>query len=420
VTDRILPVGVVLKRIKQVLESDALLSDAWVEGEVSKFQVWNSGHAYFTLKDDSGVLDGTMWKAKLKRQSFIPRVGDQVIVNGTVTVYEARGQLQFDAEVFQPAGVGLLQAQLEALRQTLEAEGLFEPARKRELPTFPTKIGVVTSPSGAVWHDIQRVVERRYPLVELILAPAVVQGDQAPKAIVNAIERLQAIPDLDLMIVGRGGGSIEDLWCFNDERVVRAIFASRVPVISAVGHETDFTLSDFVADMRAPTPSAAAELAVPDADVLLQGIEGMRLTARAFVLASLQERLAEVHALAHRLQYVSPLHQLTTQDSVLANLWARASFAIERIMHREDTRIERIRSVLEVLDPHAMLRRGYVQITRASDGSLISRVSQARPGERIRATFDDGFAEMTTTSIMTSNTPDARQAAETGTGRGDS
>jgi exodeoxyribonuclease VII large subunit len=414
VTDRILPVGVVLKRIRQVLESDDLLSDAWVEGEVSKFQVWNSGHAYFTLKDDSGVLDGMMWKAKLKRQSFIPQVGDQVIVNGSITVYEARGQLQFDAEVFQPAGVGLLQAQLEALRQRLDAEGLFDPSRKRPLPVFPQKIGVVTSPSGAVWHDIQQVIERRYPLVELILAPAVVQGEPAPASIVNAMNRLQSIPDLDLMIVGRGGGSIEDLWCFNDERVVRAIFASPVPVISAVGHETDVTLSDFVADMRAPTPSAAAELAVPDGESLLQGIEGLRLTARAYVLASLQERLAEVRALAHRLQHVSPAYLLTLQDAVISGLRARAGFAIERILQRDSARIDRFQSMLDVLDPYAMLRRGYVQITRAEDGSLVSRVGQMQPGEKVQATFDDGFANMTTTSIMTSSALRARQAARRG------
>jgi exodeoxyribonuclease VII large subunit len=414
VTDRILPVGVVLKRIKQVLESDALLSDAWVEGEVSKFQVWNSGHAYFTLKDDSGVLDGTMWKAKLKRQSFIPRVGDQVIVNGSITVYEARGQLQFDADVFQPAGVGLLQAQLEALRQRLEAEGLFDPSRKRPLPAFPRKIGVVTSPSGAVWHDIQQVIARRYPLVELILAPAVVQGERAAASIVNAMERLQAIPDLDLMIVGRGGGSIEDLWCFNDERVVRAIFASPVPVISAVGHESDVTLSDFVADMRAPTPSAAAEIAVPDGDALLQGIEGLRQTARAYLLASLQERLAEVQFLAHRLQHVSPMQVLTLQNAVVSSLQARAGFAIEWILQRGSTRLERYQSMIEVLDPNAMLRRGYVQITRADDGSLVSRVGQLQPGERVQATFDDGFADMTSTSIMTSSALRSRPAARRG------
>lgn len=406
-TDRILPVGVVLKRIRQVLEGDALLSDAWVEGEISKFQIWSSGHAYFTLKDDSGVLEGMMWKAKVLRQSFIPKVGDQVIVNGSVTIYEARGQLQFDASVFQPAGIGILQAQFEALRQKLEAEGLFEDSRKRSLPRFPKKIGVVTSASGAVWHDIQRVIERRYPFIELILASTIVQGEQAPEAIVAAMNRLLDIPDIDLMIVGRGGGSIEDLWCFNDERVARAIFSSRIPVVSAVGHETDFTLSDYVADLRAPTPSAAAELVVPDVQQVWQEVEGLRLTARSWILATLQERLADVHHLVQRLQHVSPRHQLVLQQSSLNLLEARAAQAIERRLTAEESRLSQLSTLIAALDPYAMLRRGYVQMTRESDGSLISRVSQVNLGDAIRARFIDGTAILTPTNvaIATNNEP---------------
>lgn len=413
-TDRILPVGVVLKRIRQVLEGDSLLSDTWIEGEISKFQIWNSGHAYFTLKDESGVLEGMMWKAKVLRQSFVPRVGDQVIVNGSVTIYEARGQLQFDASVFQPAGVGLLQAQFEALRQKLEAEGLFEASRKRLLPRYPKKIGVVTSPSGAVWHDIQRVIERRYPFIELILSPSIVQGDQAPKAIVAAMDRLLQMPDLDLMIVGRGGGSIEDLWCFNDERVARAIFSSRVPVVSAVGHETDFTLSDYVADLRAPTPSAAAELVVPDVQQVWQEVESLRLTARSWILAALQERLADVQHLVQRLQQVSPLHQLVLQQARLDLLEARAIQAIERWLVAEDSRISQLSALIAALDPHAMLRRGYAQITRDSDGGLISRASQMNLGETIRAQFIDGTAILTPSRIETTTNDELPSPAERG------
>lgn len=405
-TDRILPVGVVLKRIRQVLEGDSVLSDAWVEGEVSKFQIWNSGHAYFTLKDETGVLEGMMWKTKVNRQSFIPRVGDQVIVNGSVTIYEARGQLQFDASVFQPAGTGLLQAQFEALRQKLEAEGLFDPSRKRPLPRFPKRIGVATSPSGAVWQDIQRVIERRYPLVELILAPTVVQGEQAPDAIVAAINRLLDLPDLDVIIVGRGGGSIEDLWCFNEERVVRSLFSSPVPIISAVGHETDFTLSDFVADVRAATPSAAAELVVPDINQLKQEVEGLRLTARSWVLASLQERLADVQSLVQRLNHVSPIQQLVVQQARLDLLTSRAMQATQRNLTFQASRIDRIQAMLTALDPQAMLRRGYAQITRASDGNLISRARQAVPEDRLHARFADGSLDLTTLGVTIRDTSD--------------
>ncbi|MEJ7838230.1 MAG: exodeoxyribonuclease VII large subunit [Thermomicrobiales bacterium] len=403
-TDRILPVGVVLRRIRQVLEGDSVLSDAWVEGEVSKFQIWNSGHAYFTLKDESGVLEGMMWKTKVNRQSFIPRVGDQVIVNGTVTIYEARGQLQFDANVFQPAGTGLLQAQFEALRQKLEAEGLFDPSRKRPLPRFPKKIGVATSPSGAVWHDIQRVIERRYPLVELILAPTLVQGEQAPNAIVAAINRLLELPDLDVIIVGRGGGSIEDLWCFNDERVVRSLFSSSVPMISAVGHETDFTLSDFVADVRAATPSAAAELVVPDINQLIQEVEGYRLTAKSSVLAGLQERLADVQSLVQRLNHMSPIQQLVVQQARLDFLTSRAAQTIERSLTLQASRIDQLHATLTALDPQAMLRRGYAQITRANDGNLVSRASQAVPDDLLRAEFADGTLDLATLSVTIRDT----------------
>ena len=411
-TDRILPVGVVLKRIKQVLEGDALLSDVWIEGEISKFQVWNSGHAYFTLKDDIGVLDGTMWKAKLARQSFVPRVGDQVIVNGSISIYEARGQLQFDANVFQPAGVGLLQAQYEALRQRLESEGLFDVSRKRALPRFPRRIGVVTSPSGAVWHDIQRVIERRYPLVELILAPTVVQGESAPASIVGAINRLLEVPDIDLIIVGRGGGSIEDLWGFNDERVVRSIFSSRVPVVSAVGHETDFTLSDFVADLRAPTPSAAAELVVPDVDQLGREIDGLRLSARSWLLATLQEFQADVQHLVQRLHFVSPLQHLTSQQSAIDRLVIHAQSAIERKLAAEDSRVDQMLALLSGLNPYAMLRRGYAQITRSGDGTLIGRAGQMQSNEQVTATFEDGFVELTATSIILSTTTNASKTTK--------
>ena len=411
----ILPVGTVLQRIRQVLEGDDLLSSVWIEGEISKFQIWgSSGHAYFTIKDDVGLLEGTMWKTVVRRQSFIPKVGDQVIVNGGVTVYEQRGQLKFAAEVFQPAGTGLLQAQFEALRQRLESEGLFDESRKRELPMFPTRIGVATSPSGAVWHDIQHVIARRFPLVELVLAPTLVQGDTAPPTIVAALQRLQE-EQVDLIIAGRGGGSIEDLWAFNDERVVRAIFASRVPVISAVGHETDVTLSDYVADVRAPTPSAAAELAVPDVVTLLQEITGLEITARSFALAGLQERLADIQQLEHRLHQASPTSQLQLAEAHLANLEGRIARSIDQRLSLAEARLTHNQSLLAALDPFAVMRRGYAQLSSAGDNERITRVAQLAAGDEVIAHLVDGYARLTTTGIMKTADDTANTGADTGT-----
>ena len=411
----ILPVGTVLQRIRQVLEGDDLLSSVWIEGEISKFQIWgSSGHAYFTIKDDVGLLEGTMWKTVVRRQSFIPKVGDQVIVNGGVTVYEQRGQLKFAAEVFQPAGTGLLQAQFEALRQRLESEGLFDESRKRELPIFPTRIGVATSPSGAVWHDIQHVIARRFPLVELVLAPTLVQGDTAPPTIVAALQRLQE-EQVDLIIAGRGGGSIEDLWAFNDERVVRAIFASRVPVISAVGHETDVTLSDYVADVRAPTPSAAAELAVPDVVTLLQEITGLEVTARSFALAGLQERLADIQQLEHRLHQASPTSQLQLAEAHLANLQGRIARSIDQRLSLAEARLGHNQSLLAALDPFAVMRRGYAQLSSAGDNERIARVAQLAAGDEVIAHLVDGYARLTTTGIMKTTDDTANTGADTGT-----
>lgn len=263
-SSRILGISLLTSYLREVIETDELLQDVWLEGEVSNFTVAASGHAYFTLKDSQAVIDGVMWKATRARQAYAPKVGDQIVAHGSVTIYDRTSKYQLKADVVQPAGVGILQLQLEQLRQRLEAEGLFDPSRKRALPLFPRRIGVVTSATGAVWHDIQHVIARRYPLAELILSPAAVQGAAAAASMIEALAAINDSGNVDLIILARGGGSIEDLWSFNDEQLIRAIFSSRSPVVSAVGHETDITLADYVADLRAPTPSAAAEMVVPD------------------------------------------------------------------------------------------------------------------------------------------------------------
>ncbi|MSQ41366.1 MAG: exodeoxyribonuclease VII large subunit, partial [Dehalococcoidia bacterium] len=244
------------------LESDDFLRDVWISGEVSNLSASGAGHMYFTLKDNAGQLRCVMFRSQRGRE-FLEK-GAAVLAHGAISFYQTRGDLQFYVDLVQPAGVGELTLKLEQLKVKLQEEGLFEPSRKRSLPPFPHKIAVVTSPTGAVWHDIQNVIRRRYPLVELALAPTPVQGGQAAERIVEALQTVNQESDVDVVIIARGGGSLEELWPFNEEVVARAIYASRIPVVSGVGHETDVTIADLVADLRAPTPSAAAELVVPD------------------------------------------------------------------------------------------------------------------------------------------------------------
>lgn len=251
---RILDVADVTAYIKDLLDADPILSDVWIRGEVSNFVRSAAGHIYFTLKSERAQLRCVLFRGNARWLTFQPENGDAILAHGRVSVYEAGGQYQLYVDLIQPEGTGLLHLQFEELRRRLEMEGLFDPSRKRPLPRLPRRIGVVTSPTGAVWHDIQTVLRRRYPLAELVLAPAQVQGDDAPPTIIRALEALQLDGNVDVIIIARGGGSMEDLWCFNDEALARAVFASRIPVISAVGHETDFTICDFVADVRARPP----------------------------------------------------------------------------------------------------------------------------------------------------------------------
>jgi exodeoxyribonuclease VII large subunit len=265
-------VTAITRHIKALLDADDVLADLWVEGEVSNFTRASSGHCYFTLKDSEAELRCVMWRGQVAQQSWLPRQGDWVAAHGYVSVYERGGAYQFYADAWQQGGVGARWQQLMELKARLEAEGLFSPERKRPLPAWPHKIGVVTSPSGAALRDIINVLSGRYPLVEVIVSPSLVQGVEAPDSLARAMRRLGKVSALDVVIIARGGGSAEDLWAFNDEQVVRAVAACPVPVIAGVGHETDYTLTDLVADYRAPTPSAAAAAAVPDARELRERV----------------------------------------------------------------------------------------------------------------------------------------------------
>jgi len=403
VTSRIIKVGLLTAYLREKIESDDMLQDVWVEGEISSYSVPGSGHAYFSIKDDRSILSCIMWRSARSRQSYQPVVGDQVVIHGSVTVYEAQGKYQLSADVVHPAGAGVIQLRLVQLRQQLEAEGLFDPSRKRTLPAYPARIGVVTSSTGAVWRDIQQVIGSRYPLVELVLAPAIVQGDQAPQSIIRSLIALQAAAGIEFIIVARGGGSGEDLSCFNDERVVRAIFSSRLPVVSAVGHETDTTIADYVADVRAPTPSAAAAMVVPDIADLAEDILSLRTRSNRAVSAGVGSLRAELLHVQHRLFQVSPVMQLGRTRSDLAATIVQLRALSNRRLERLDHDLDRTSSVLRALNPHAMLSRGYAFVEDGVSGAPIRGIRFLRNGERIRANFADGYANASITDVVESD-----------------
>lgn len=389
---RILKVSVLTSYLREVIEADDLLQDVWIEGEVSSFTVAASGHAYFTLKDSQAVIDGVMWKTTRTRQNYVPKVGDQIVAHGSVTIYDRSSKYQLKADVVQPAGVGILQLQLEQLRLRLEGEGLFDPSRKRPLPLFPRRIGVVTSPTGAVWRDIQHVIARRYPLAELILSPATVQGAAAPASLMAALRTINEVGDVDLVVIARGGGSVEDLWSFNHEDLVRAVFSSKLPVVSAVGHETDTTLVDFVADLRAPTPSAAAEMIVPDIQDLRALVAELQRRAVRTTTDELTDLRRTTAFLQQRLARVSPAQQIVRRRLELAEVRARLVSGMMRSVARKRHELELQHTVLRALDPAAIFRRGYGFVAIEGNLAPVRNIASLEQGQHIRATFRDGSA----------------------------
>jgi len=386
---QVLTVSQTLSYLRELIETNIVLGEVWISGEVSGPRVQPSGHAYFTLKDPSAQLRGVMFRSSLQRQ---PRAvdyltqGSQVMVHGRVTVYEARGELQVVADFVQPEGVGLRHAQFERLRQQLEEEGLFDPSRKRPLPPFPKRIGVVTSPAGAVFHDICNVLRRRWPLAEVVLAPTPVQGPEAVYGVVAGIEALNLQGDVDAIIVARGGGSVEELWTFNEEPVARAVFASAVPVISAVGHETDYTICDFVADLRAPTPSAAAELVAPDGYQLAAKLHA----AAGYAVGAAQQRLererAAVQALLGRAGRAAEGVDRSRQR--LRELGERALRAVEACRRERADGLRRCRAQLQALDPQATLDRGYAVVHKG--GRVVSSIAAVASGDDLVIKVADG------------------------------
>jgi exodeoxyribonuclease VII large subunit len=378
--------------IKSLFVSDLLMGDVWLSGEVSGFTQASSGHCYFTLKDGGAVLKAVIWRTQAARLA-LPRNGDQVIAHGAISVYEASGQYQLYVDHIEPAGVGRLWLEFERLKARLAAEGLFDEARKRPIPAQPHRLGVVTSATGAALRDILRTLAVRYPLVDVILAAAPVQGADAPPGIVAALAALnrwavEAEP-LDAILLARGGGSIEDLWAFNDERVARAIVASAVPVITGVGHETDFTIADFAADLRAPTPTGAATLATPDRRALAAAVRSLAAAAQTQIQVRLAEARSGTDILAHRLNRHSPVMRIARDRHRVEDLSRRAGLAMAARLRsaRERLRSQRLR--LSALDPTAVLSRGYAIVTKP-DGTVVSSVVHIVTGDELCVRVTDG------------------------------
>jgi exodeoxyribonuclease VII large subunit len=379
--------------IKELFEIDFVLQDLWIEGEVSNFSRSTAGHVYFTLKDEAASIRCVMWRSLATQQAYLPSSGEAIVVHGRISIYEVQGTYQLYVDAIRPAGLGVLYLQFEALKKRLEAEGLFAPEQKRPLPSFPRHLGVVTSPTGAVIRDILQVLGRRYPLVEVILAPTLVQGDEAPPQIVAAIEALNEHTDADAIIVARGGGSLEELWAFNDERVARAIYSSRLPVISGVGHETDFTIADFVADVRAPTPSAAAEIAVPDQGELRRTLDIRRNRLVALVGRQIAEQCSALEVQGRALSRLSPQAKIVTHRQRIDELTrsASASLAHQMALRRERLHGHFLR--LQSLSPFATLDRGYSITRQLRTGEIVKSVAQVVPGDRIETQVSDGKFE---------------------------
>lgn len=375
--------------IRELFEVDYRLKDVTLTGEISNFRPARSGHVYFTLKDEKAQIACVMWKSQASRLSFEPGDGDAVVARGRVSVYEAGGNYQFYADSLQPVGRGNLALAFERLKQKLADEGLFDPAHKKPIPPLPRKIGIVTSADAAALRDILNVLRRRFPVVQVLIAPTLVQGAEAPPKIVRALQWLDGRDDVDTIILARGGGSIEDLWAFNDETLARTIFQARHPIISGVGHEIDFTIADFVADLRAPTPSAAAELATPDIQELQATIQGVRLTLQNQMQTILQQKNWQIQSLNRALNHLTPEVRLQNGQQRLDMLMERLEQHITRRLERWRGRVDILQARLDAMNPLATLARGYA-IVRQEDGRIVRGVQDAAAGDILYLQLSDG------------------------------
>lgn len=384
-----LTVSELTRYLRQVLESDQILQDVWVRGEVSNLSRPSSGHVYFTLKDQAASLRCVIWRMNAGRLRFDLNNGQAVEAHGYISLYERDGQYQLYVDTLRPAGEGWLFQEFMRLKARLEAEGLFDESRKRPLPAHPRRIGLVTSPTGAALQDMLNTLRRRYPLAEVIFSPAAVQGEEAPPALVTALQRLYRQPDLDVIVVARGGGSIEDLWAFNDETVVRAIAASPVPVVTGIGHETDFTLADFAADVRAPTPTAAAELVTPDISDLRLGLSERITRLNGWMLGKIHAERRHLAERTNRLKYLSPRRWIQNDRQRLDNLLERAGRALLNSISLRRTRLSGWEHRLHALNPLAVLQRGY-SVVYDNKGRVIHSAGHIHAGDEVTIRLKDG------------------------------
>jgi exodeoxyribonuclease VII large subunit len=376
--------------IRERLESDKNLQDIWVQGEVSNVSRPASGHLYFTIKDRSASLRCVMWRSAQTRQVYRLQDGDAVEVHGSIGVYDQGGTYQLYVDLIRPAGQGILFQEFLRLKDKLEAEGLFDTALKKPIPAWPRTIGVVTSPTGAALRDILHTLGRRYPLAHVILAPSPVQGEDAPARLIEALLSLQRIkPRPDVILIARGGGSMEDLWAFNDENLARAVSASGIPVVSGVGHETDFTILDFVADLRAPTPTAAAELVTPDqVELRLSLAEAADTMVYRWGQLS-QSKKQQLSGLNERLMRSNPQVAIRNQRQRLDEIERRLISQVRHFLQLRRLGLEAFSQKLVALNPHAILQRGYA-VVRDTGGVVIRRQRQVTPGEKLNVQVSDG------------------------------
>ncbi len=388
----VLSVSQLNRYIKMNFDADENLANIFISGEISNFtNHYRTGHLYFTLKDDSAAVRAVMFNSSAKRLKFMPEDGMKVIARGRVSVYEASGQYQLYVDDMQPDGVGALNLAYEQLKEKLQKEGLFSELHKKPLPPYPEKVGVITSPTGAAVRDIINVLGRRFPYAEIVFCPVLVQGEDAHLQLTDAVNLFNSERAADVIIIGRGGGSIEDLWEFNDEGLARAVYNSDIPVISAVGHETDFTICDFVADMRAPTPSAAAELAVPDANELQYALSALKNRMFLNVSSGIADRRS-------RLEYLTSKGALKSPDEMLSNRSQRLDTAFSKMLSSYENRIggKKVEFIsaataLSKLDPMSVLMRGFAFVSDKNGKNVYSSQALAK-GDKINVRFHDGSA----------------------------
>ena len=397
-SEQSLSVSEVNRYVKALMDNDALLSSVSVRGEISNLKYHTSGHLYFTLKDEDAEIAAVMFRSSVNTMRFSAKNGMKVTAYGRISVYEKGGKCQMYVSAMTDDGKGQLQQEYERLLKKLTEEGLFSQERKRALPKIPKCIGIITSPTGAAVRDMINVTGRRWPMAKILLYPSLVQGEEASQSLCNGLECLNALQECDVIIIGRGGGSIEDLWAFNDERVVRMVAASKIPVISAVGHETDFTLCDFAADFRAPTPSAAAEVAVPDRVECKMRLDDAFLRVDASLKKCLFAKTVRLENMTKQLSLASPVTRVSNEKKTLSFKLESIERSMREVLRKNQDRFKAAIGRLEAVNPLAVLSRGY-SVTKNIDGEILNSVSRINEGDELKIIFADGSADAKVTSI---------------------